>query len=91
MNRFARIIAIAATLTSTALLTGCASSQGMNNIHVGMTKQEVIQVLGSPQSVSAQGDKEILKYNLFAGATAIAWQQDYYVGLVQGRVVAFGQ
>ena len=56
-----------------------------------MTKQEVVQVLGMPQSASAQGTTEILKYNLFSGIAANPWYQIYYVRLIQGKVTQYGQ
>lgn len=76
---------------ATSLLVGCSSAQGLNAIRVGMTKQEVISVLGSPSSSSAQGGAEILMYNLYSGFFSPVWYQNYYVRLVQGRVVSYGQ
>jgi hypothetical protein len=90
--RFGRIKVVAAVLMmTTALMTGSASSQGLSKIQVGMTKQEVIQVLGSPTSASAQRGTETLKFNLFSGWGSNPWYQDYYVQLVQGRVTSYGQ
>jgi hypothetical protein len=89
--RFGLVKMAAATLIATAFLTACSSSQGMNNLRIGMTKQEVVQTLGNPSSVNASGNKEILKYGLFDGTSSTAWNQDYYVGLENGRVVGFGQ
>ena len=54
---------VAAAFAVAAFLTGCASSESLDNIRVGMTKQEVIQVLGNPTSVNAQSGTEFLIYN----------------------------
>jgi len=89
--RSSRMRVVAVALTAIFLLTGCSSSQGLNSIQVGMTKQDVIQVLGSPSSVRAQSGTEVLIYNLYGGITANPWYQDYYVQLAQGRVVAYGK
>jgi hypothetical protein len=89
--RFGRIKVAAAALAATALMTGSALSQGLSQIQIGMTKQEVIQVLGNPTSASGRGGTETLKYNLFSGWGSNAWYQDYYVQLVQGRVTSYGQ
>lgn len=76
---------------SLALLAGCSSSQTINDISVGMTKQEVIRALGAPVSSSATGMQETLRYRLYGGVTANPWYQEYYVNLLGGRVVAYGQ
>jgi SmpA / OmlA family len=89
--RFGRIKMIAAVLITTVLMAGGALSQGLSQIQIGMTKQEVVQVLGSPTSASARGGTEILKFNLFSGWGSTAWYQDYYVQLVKGRVTSYGQ
>jgi hypothetical protein len=89
--RFGILKMTATALTATCLLVGCSSAQGLNAIHVGMTKQEVISVLGSPTSSSAQGGAEILGYNLYSGFFSPVWYQNYYVQLVQGEVVSYGQ
>lgn len=81
----------AAALTATSLLAGCSSAQGLNAIHVGMTRQEVINVLGAPTSSSAQGGVEIMRYNLYTGFFSPVWYQNHYVQLVQGRVASYGQ
>lgn len=81
----------ATALLGAAVLSGCSSSQGINDVSVGMTKQEVIRTLGSPTSTNAQGGTEVLTYNLYAGFTANPWYQLYYVRLQNGRVVAYGQ
>lgn len=60
-----RLGKMAAAVTTTSLLAGCSSAQGLNAIHVGMTRQEVINVLGAPTSSSAQGGVEIMRYNLY--------------------------
>ncbi len=57
-------------LVSVLLITGCATpkvkqmSKNMNNASLGMTKKEIIQVMGEPQSVSATSGVEYLKYKL---------------------------
>jgi hypothetical protein len=72
-------------------LAGCSSGQGLSNIHMGMTKQQVIESLGTPTSVHAQGGAEVLEYRLYAGFTSNPWYQTYLVGLVNNKVVRYGQ
>ena len=49
-------------------LFGCAGSfQKMNHLKLGMTKQEVIETIGSPNSTSAIKNVEYLKYRSCTG------------------------
>lgn len=71
----------------------CATAGKINNVQVGMTKEEVIAVMGKPVSVSAKGETEYLNYRLsetsddaFYGVT-----DNYFVRLVNGTVDSFGR
>lgn len=74
-------------------MSACATAEKIGGIHLGMTKQEVIAVMGPPASVSAQGRSEYLNYALsetddqaFYGVT-----RPYYVRLIDGRVDSYGR
>ena len=70
------------------LLFGCAASSGkMNNLRLGMTRTEVLQVMGSPSSSSEADSVLYLKYRLRDGLTT----DDYYIKIVNGKVDAFGR
>jgi hypothetical protein len=74
---------------SAAFLFACAGSfQRMNNLKLGMTKQDVIQTIGTPDITSASGHVEYLKYQRIAG---VFETDEYYVRLLDGKVDAFGQ
>jgi len=84
---------ITAWLGSALVACACATSQKMNALSIGMTKAEVVKVMGRPTSTSAIGDVEYLTYRLsetsddaFYGITT-----DYFVRLVNGRVDAYGR
>lgn len=79
------------TLYIAGVLIGCVgvSMHKINKINLGMTKQEVIAVMGQPISTSAQGDTEYLRYRLFEPATA--WSFIYFVRLIDGKVESYGQ
>lgn len=74
--------------------TGCATSPKMNGLSIGMTKPEVISVMGSPSSTAAPGNgMELLRYRLsptddhaFRGIT-----EEYFVKLVNGKVDSYGK
>lgn len=66
----------------------------MNRLSVGMTKQEVIKVMGSPASSAAPGGgEEILRYELSANSTAAYYGicQEYFVRLLNGVVHSYGK
>jgi outer membrane protein assembly factor BamE (lipoprotein component of BamABCDE complex) len=65
----------------------------MNNISLGMTKEEVVSTLGRPVSVSATHGTEYLNYRFsetsdhaFYGITT-----RYFVRIVDGKVDAYGR
>jgi len=81
-----RIVVI---LLFVAFLLGCAGpSQRINNLKIGMTKQEVIETIGSPNSTSAIKNVEYLKYR---SCTGVFYSDEYYVRLLDGKVEAYGQ
>jgi hypothetical protein len=72
-----------------AFLFGCAGlSPKLNNLKLGMTKQDVIETIGTPNSTSASGNLEYLKYRINTG---VFYSDDYYVRLLDGKVEAYGQ
>lgn len=73
---------------------GCATTSTINNISLGMTKVEVIKTIGNPNSISAKGDLEYLKYNfapLIRDADDSRNSYDYFVRLVNGKVESYGK
>ena len=74
---------------SVVFLLGCAESfQRINNLKIGMTKQEVIEVVGAPDSTSATKNVEYLKYRI---KTGLFYTDEYYVRLLDGKVESYGQ
>ena len=72
-----------------AYLLGCAGShQKINNLKIGMTKQEVIEAIGDPDTTSASGKVEYLKYRIKVG---LVYSDQYLVRLLNGKVDAYGQ
>jgi len=72
------------------LLGGCVSSEQLNDIKIGMTKDQVIAVLGKSDSMSAQANVEYLTYFLDAPGLS-GREQPYMVRLVNGKVESFGR
>jgi Short C-terminal domain/SmpA / OmlA family len=77
-------------LLCVALLAGCVTADRLNDVRIGMTKAQVIALLGTPDSTSAQANIEYLTYYL---ATDTTYGRDvpYMVRLVDGKVESFGR
>ena len=73
-----------------ALLAGCVTADRLNDIRIGMTKDQVISILGKPDSMSAQGNIEYLTYYLITD-TGYGRDAPYSVRLVNGKVESFGR
>ena len=73
-----------------ALLAGCATADKLNQIQIGMTRDQVTAILGAPDSTSAQANVEYLTYYL-EGDPNYGREQPYMVRLVDGKVESFGR
>jgi hypothetical protein len=73
-----------------ALLAGCASAEKLNDIRIGMTKDQVVTLLGKPDSTSAQANVEYLTYYL-EGDSEYGRDRPYMVRVVDGKVESFGR
>jgi hypothetical protein len=71
-------------------LAGCESSAKLNTIRIGMTKEQVLSVLGTPDSTSAQANAEYMTYYLQSDS-GYGRDQPYMVRLVNGKVESFGR
>ena len=81
-------------LASVMVIAGCATAHKMNRLSLGMTKQEVISVMGRPTSTASPGKgQEILRYNLSATADDAYYgiTDEYYVRLINGIVNSYGR
>lgn len=82
-------------ICATALL-GCTitnNSTKMNRLSVGMSKSDTIAALGTPQSTSANGPLEVLRYDFYPPPPYLeaTQQKRYFVKLVNGRVESYGE
>ncbi len=63
-HRLMKFITKIALAAISFVIVGCASTpESLSAVKVGMSKSDVIDVMGSPQSVSAQGKTEYLTYS----------------------------
>jgi outer membrane protein assembly factor BamE (lipoprotein component of BamABCDE complex) len=77
-------------------ITGCATvptASRISKVSVGMTKNDVIKVMGNPASTSAEGNSESLYYALAETDedVRLGWKRPYYVKLVDGKVSSYGR
>ena len=76
------------------ILVGCTTSaRSLNKVSVGMTKAQVVEVLGQPQSTRDKEGIEYLHYQFSEQGDMIWWkpQHDYFVRLTNGVVDAWGK
>jgi hypothetical protein len=82
-----KLIFIALLLFS---LISCATGDLRSRIHTGMTKDEVINTLGSPDEYEIQGKYEALKFTKGVGSGWPWKREDYSVIFRDNRAVEFG-
>ena len=71
-------------------LAGCATGDLTSRIHPGMTKDEVTDILGTPDEYESQGEYEAIKFtNRFVSGWF--WNRaDYNVIFRDSRVIEYG-
>jgi len=85
-------ILTAFVLLLAALFTGCTTADKLNDLRIGMSKDQVIAMLGKPDSTSAQANIEYLTYYLTNDSSYnYGRDQPYMVRLVEGKVESFGR
>ena len=89
-------IRLISVLGSAVLLGACASSGKINAVSIGMTKEQVVSVMGQPDSISSQGGYEYMSYFLcYSNCAALMPQLRgpdwYYVQLISGKVESYGR
>jgi hypothetical protein len=74
-------------------LVGCATASRTNRLSIGMTKEQALAVMGQPVSTAADGDVEVLRYQLsITGHDASDHRtEEYFVRFVSGKVERFGK
>lgn len=68
------------------------SAKVINLINIGMTKEQVIKVMGTPASSKGEFKKEILEYVLYSTGDSARGDREYFwVTLENGKVVQYGK
>ena len=82
------------TIAAATLLTGCASNRlsNTNKLSDGMTKQQIISILGNPESTASPGSGvEVLRYYLTYAFDGVGPGKEYFVFLKDGKLVQYGE
>jgi hypothetical protein len=77
-------------LFSLALLSACATGEKFSRLHPGMTKSQVVGLLGNPKGYEQNGAYETLQY---PGGLISGWSYDtadFSVVLRNGLVQSYG-
>jgi len=78
------------TLSVVALFSACTTGEKMSSLEPGMTRQQVVGMLGRPDAVRSSGPYEQLEYT-HRLITDWSWDRsDFNVILKDGRLVEFG-
>jgi hypothetical protein len=86
-------------LAAIILVIGCATSaSNLNKVSRGMSKAEVVELLGEPESTAAKQDVEFLVYSLREriarpgeAMLPMSVLGKYFVRLVNGKVESYGR
>lgn len=75
------------------LIGGCATSSKINGVQLGMSRADVVAVMGEPVSISAKGGAQYLNYALSETSDDAFYDRTtpYYVRLVDGEVDSYGR
>ena len=71
------------------IIAGCATTSKMNKVSIGMTKNEVITIMGNPDSTAGIGREETLRYTLYNAS--VDMYEEYWVVLQNGKVYKYGR
>ena len=83
----------AAAVLIAFLLTGCVTGSRIDEVHAGMTPEQVSAAIGPPDSTTATAGRECSRYTVlkdFWSRTPWSMSDPYYVCYTDGKVDTFG-
>ena len=88
-------IGLGVLLVSVTLFIGCAdiNRDNLNKLEVGMTKGQVLEIMGKPYRREAEGSREWLLYETKAQRGYLWTESDYLTPLLieDGKLVGWGK
>lgn len=76
------------------LATGCVHNGNLDQVHAGMPREEVVAVMGAPESTTNTPGRECTTYSVLKDFwSRVPWEMTsrYYVCYVDGKVDYFGK
>ncbi len=76
------------------LATGCVYNSSLDQVHPGMSREEVSSIMGPADSVTAEPGRECAYYTVlkdFMSRTPWSMSDRYYVCYASGKVDTFGK
>lgn len=70
-------------------LFGCATASKFNNLSIGMSKQETIKILGTPRTIQAENEIEVLEYYLWPDLTSNQ-KEIFWVVIIDNKIYKYG-
>lgn len=87
-----RLLIITIPLALALAVSGCAASASkLSSLRPGMTKQEVVSIMGTPDGEGLDGDRAYMNYRLFENRMTDFEPSPYTVVLKDGKVVSYGR
>lgn len=80
------------------VLSGCGTltAKSMNKLSIGMSKAEVIRIMGSPTTTKADGNTEVLEYKRMADmqewwTSRSSQRTNYWIVFENGELIKYGK
>jgi hypothetical protein len=81
-------------LVAAFLATGCVHNSSLEQVHPGMSREEVSSIMGPPDGIAAEPGRECAYYTVlkdFMSRTPWSMSDRYYVCYASGKVDTFGK
>ncbi|HZQ00899.1 MAG TPA: outer membrane protein assembly factor BamE [Reyranella sp.] len=85
---------ISVGLLTGLLAGGCVHNANLDQVHAGMTHEQVVAVMGQPESTTSTPGRECTTYSVLKDFwSRVPWDMTnrYYVCYVDGKVDYFGR
>jgi len=83
-----------AALAPLLLASGCVHGSSVDQVHAGMTHDEVASIMGQPEGTSNTAGRECARYTVLKDFwSRVPWDMSdpYYVCYTEGKVDSFGR
>ncbi len=74
-------------LVLVAILVGCATTDKLTKLNIGMSKTDTVKVMGSPEDITNDGSQEIYHYQMSNGWVYVP----YLVFFKDGHLMKYGK